>query len=94
MKIKEAPACPYCGQKMNKCATPPYNVGDGLGWGSPYLYVCFNDECKLFVNGWRHIKETYGKIASYRCMCYPDNGAMDTMCVLSPEGMKGQIIEE
>jgi hypothetical protein len=23
---------------------PPINVGDGLGWGTPFLFMCFNDE--------------------------------------------------
>jgi hypothetical protein len=94
MKVKEAPDCPHCQHKMKKMSAIGPNYGDGLGWGVPFLYVCFNDECKLFVDGWRHIKENFGKVASYRCMCYPDNGKMDTMCVFTPDGCTGQIIEE
>jgi len=94
MKLKEAPDCPYCGERMKKCMTPPFAFADGLGWGVPYIYICMNDECKLFRGGWEHIKENYGKVASYRCMFYPDNGKMDTICVFSPDAYKGQIVEE
>ncbi len=94
MKLKEAPTCPYCNTKTKKCATPPFNVADGLGWGVPYLYICFNDECRLYVDGWKNIMNNYGKVASYRCMYYPDNGLEDTICVYTPEGLKGQIMEE
>jgi hypothetical protein len=94
MKVKEAPECPHCGVKMKKMDASQHNFGDGLGWCVPYLYVCFNDECGLYVKGWQNLKENYGKMASYRCMCYPDNGNMDVMCVFTPDGCKGQIIEE
>lgn len=93
MKIKAAPDCPHCGTKMKKCEPPPYNYGDGLGWCTPYFYVCFNDECSLYANGWNNLKENFNKVASYRCMCYPDNGVFEAMCVFSPDGLKGQIIE-
>jgi len=50
LKIKETPTCPHCGQKMSKCETPTYNFGDvSSGWNDPFLYICFNDECKFFV---------------------------------------------
>ena len=94
MKVKEAPDCPHCGVKMKKCKTPTFQFADGLGWGVPYLYVCLNDDCGPYARGWEHIRESYGKVASYRCMCYPDNGKMDTMCIFTPDGFKGQVIEE
>ncbi len=94
MKIKEAPDCPHCKEKMKKTEPPPINVGDGLGWCTPYFYVCFNDECRFYVNGWENIRANYGKEASYRCMCYPDNGVMDAICVYTPAGLRGQIVEE
>jgi hypothetical protein len=94
MKIKEAPDCPHCGTKMTKTLPPPFNFGDGLGWCVEYFYVCFNDECRLYERGWENLKKNYGKTASYRCMIYPDNGVVDSVCVLSPDAFKGQIVEE
>jgi len=94
MKIKEAPDCPYCKVKMKKCIPPSFSVGEGLGWCVDYFYVCFNNECRLYVSGWENISENYGKTASYRCICYPDSGLMEAMCVFSPDGFTGQIVEE
>ncbi len=93
-KITKPPVCPHCGKKMTKTEPPPYNIGDGLGWGLRYFWVCFNDECSFFVNGWENMRENYGKTASYRCVCLPDNGEMGAICVLSYDGLKGGIIEE
>lgn len=94
VKVTEAPECPYCGHKMSKMEPPTFNLSDGLGWCTPFLYVCFNDECSFYINGWEHIKVNYGKTASYRCMIYPDSGNKDAICVYTPDGLKGQILED
>ena len=52
--IDEVHTCPNCGQKMACCQAPPLHVGDGLGWGSEYMFICLNDACPLFVRGWQH----------------------------------------
>ena len=70
------------------------NFSDGLGWGTPYLYVCFNDDCSLYLQGWKDIYEQYGNIASYRCMCDPMSRKMECMPVFSREGGTGGIIDE
>lgn len=69
-------------------------VGDGLGWGTPYLYICFNDDCSLYQEGWDNIRENFGQNASYRCMCYPEGGKFECIPVFSPQGAKGQVIDE
>lgn len=92
---QEKPKCPHCDQVMNLWEVPPMNVGDGLGWGTPYLFICFNDQCPLYVQGWDHLQQTYAHHASYRCMCYPGtSGQYELMPVFSPMGAKGQIIDE
>jgi hypothetical protein len=69
---------------------------DGLGWGSPYLYVCFNDDCSLYSEGWGNLMDNYASVASYRCICDPmsQNRQWDCMPVFSPEGGRGCIIDE
>ncbi len=94
MLTKEKPKCPHCGEEMNIWEVPPINVSDGLGWGTPFLYICFNDECPLYQQGWDHMKETYSQTASYRCMCYPDSKSFELIPVFSPMGAKGQIIDD
>lgn len=94
MLSREKPQCPHCGKEMSIWETPPMNFADGLGWGTPFLYICFNDECPLYQQGWDHMKENYAHTASYRCMCYPDGKKFESIPVFSPMGAKGQIIDD
>ncbi len=90
----EKPQCPHCNTEMNLWETPPFSFSDGLGWGAPYLFVCFNDECPLYVRGWDNIQENYAYNASHRCMCYPGEKNFECIPVFSPMGGTGQIIDE
>jgi len=90
------PECPHCKKEMNIWEVPPINFSDGLGWGAPYLFICFNDECSLYAEGWENIEKNYGHVASYRCMCYPGAAAdqFECMPVFSPMGATGQMIDD
>ena len=88
------PACPHCGEEMNLWEIPPIDFSDGLGWGAPYLFICFNDNCSLFREGWDHIEKNYAHHASYRCMNYPGTEQYECMPVFSDQGARGQIIDE
>jgi len=88
------PHCPHCEEEMRIWEVPPINVGDGLGWGEPYLFLCFNDDCKLYKRGWDDLAENFAQQASYRCFCYPSSGKFEVMPVFSPQGGKGQEIDE
>lgn len=91
---KDKPQCPHCDEEMSLWEVPPITFSDGLGWGEPYLYICFNDECPLYKRGWEQLKEDFAQTASYRCMSYPSNGKFELMPVFSPHGAKGQVIDE
>ena len=88
------PSCPHCGTEMNLWEVPPINVGDGLGWGAPFLFLCFNDECPLYRQGWENMKENYAHSASYRCMNYPGTEQYELIPVFSNQGGRGQIIDD
>jgi len=90
----EKPLCPHCKKEMSLWEVPPINFSDGLGWGVPFLFLCFNDECPMYVDGWNNLQENYGQNASYRCMCYPGTKQFECMPVFSPMGAKGQLIDE
>ncbi len=94
MAVEEKPECPHCGQKMLTWAVPPYNFSDGLGWGTNFLYVCFNDECSFFVEGWERMANFYGQKASYRSMCHPETMEMGAIPVFSGDALKGSIFDE
>ncbi len=86
--LQDKPECPHCGLPMSIWESPPFAIGDGLGWDSPYLFVCFNDE------GWKNLMDNYAQHASYRCIQSPNSKNFDLMPVFSPVGGSGQIIDE
>jgi predicted RNA-binding Zn-ribbon protein involved in translation (DUF1610 family) len=91
---QKRPKCPHCGEEMKLWEVPPITVGDGLGWGTPFLFLCFNDECSLYKQGWGHMKQTYAHTASYRCMNYPGTQQFELIPVFSGQGGRGQIIDD
>lgn len=91
---QDKPKCPHCGAEMTIWEVPPFSFSDGLGWGTPYLFICFNDECSLYVQGWKNMEENYSQCASYRCMNYPGTKQFECIPVFSPVGGTGQIIDE
>lgn len=91
---QEKPVCPHCNETMSLWEVPDIMVGDGLGWGSPYLYVCFNEACPLYAQGWENVRENWAHNASYRCMNYPGTEQYECIPVFSPQGGTGQIIDD
>ncbi len=93
MMDRKKPLCPHCKQEMSIWEVPPITYSDGLGWGVPYLYVCFNDDCPLYKKGWENLEENYGQKASYRCIGFLESDKFECMPVFSPMGAKGQVID-
>ena len=91
---KKRPLCPHCTKEMDLWEVPPVAFSDGLGWGVPYLYVCFNDECPLFTQGWDDIMKQVGQKSSFRCMNYPGTETFELLPVFSSFGGSGQIVTD
>ncbi|MFK5951734.1 MAG: zinc ribbon domain-containing protein [Desulfobacterium sp.] len=90
----DKPRCPHCNLEMSIWEVPEITFSDGLGWGTPYLFVCFNDECPSYKKGWDDLKETMEFSASYRCINQPGNDNFDYMPVFSPIGGTGQKLDD
>jgi hypothetical protein len=90
---QKKPKCPHCGEEMSIWEVPQLAIGDGLGWGTPYLFICFNDDCPMYREGWENIQENFAHSASYRCMNYPGTDQFECIPVFSPQGAKGQIVD-
>jgi hypothetical protein len=88
------PNCPHCSKEMSLWEVPPVNVGDGLGWGTPYLYICFNDNCSCYKEGWDNMKENYAQSASYRSINYPGTETFEIIPVFSSMGGRGQVMDD
>jgi hypothetical protein len=91
---QDKPKCPHCEAEMMIWEVPPFNFSDGLGWGTPYLFICFNNECPLYLRGWEDLEENYAQCASVRCMNYPGTKQFECIPVFSPVGGTGQIIDD
>ena len=80
---QKKPVCPHCGQEMSIWEVPPFSFSDGLGWGTPYLFICFNNDCPVYMKGWDDMMDKYAHNASVRCMCYPGTKQFQYMPVFS-----------
>ncbi len=73
---------------MKKWAFP-----DEAGYGMNFHYVCFNDACKYFVEGWSWMQEKYNVRSSYRHRLNPTTGECGPLAVWSPQALKSRIID-
>ncbi len=80
--------CPYCGKKMTQWAPPA-----DTSWGPAPQYVCFNDDCPYYVEGWEWIRSHYNHKASYRHRYDPRTGEKGPLPVWSSEALREGIIE-
>lgn len=93
-RLDEVKTCPHCNQNMSCCESPPIHVGDGLGWGSDVLFICLNDGCTLFLEGWDKIEHQYGHHASYRYMELPGSPEGNYMMVGNADAFKACVIDK
>jgi len=91
---QDKPVCPHCEKEMALWEVPDLAIGDGLGWGTPFLYVCFNDDCPSYISGWKEMQENYAHTASCRCINFPGTKNFEFIPVFSSEGGKGQMIDD
>lgn len=90
----QKPLCPHCEKPMSLWEVPDIACGDGLGWGTPYLFVCFNNECPSYKKGWDDIQQTMEHVASYRCINSPGRDNFEYMPVFSSIGGTGQVLDD
>ena len=90
----DKPHCPHCDQPMTLWEVPSINFSDGLGWGTPYLFVCFNDDCSSYKEGWDQLSETMEATASFRCYVEPGQKNFEYMPVFSPMGAQGGKLDD
>ena len=81
--------CRHCGRDMSKWMPP-----DDSSWDQLYQYVCFNDNCPYFVEGWKWMKDKYSQHASYRYRYDPHTGQEGPLPVWSAGALRGRIIEQ
>ena len=85
----ELRSCPHCGARMLKWYTPPDST-----WGTPYQYICFNDQCGYYERGWQWMMQQYNKEASYRHRYNPFNGESGPVPVWSSSALRSRIMDD
>jgi hypothetical protein len=90
----ERPRCPHCSEEMKICESGDSALSCGSGWGTPYLFVCMNNECPPFVQGWENMRKNFGRKFSCRCICFPDSRKTESMLVTSYGDGRSEVIAE
>ena len=85
----EVKNCPHCGSTLLQWLPP-----DDSSWGFEPQLVCFNDECKYYIEGWQRMKERYQQKASYRYRLDPETGDNGPLPVWSEEAHRDRIVDE
>ncbi len=91
--LDEVHICPDCNETMSCCEVPPVHVGDGLGWGAEVFFICLNDDCPTFENGWKKIDTNYGHKGSFRNMQLPGSKELNALMVGSKIAFTGSIVD-
>jgi len=81
--------CPHCGSRLKK-----WRVPDEASWAEEFFFVCFNDDCSYYKDGWKWMMEQYSQVASYRFTINPTTGASTMIPVWSDTATREMIIEE
>ncbi|NIM52669.1 MAG: hypothetical protein GTO22_26060 [Gemmatimonadales bacterium] len=81
--------CAYCGSRLKK-----WRVPEGATWSEEFFFVCFNDDCSYYKEGWVWMKEQYNQEASYRYLVNPATGASSQIPVWSDSATREMIVED
>ena len=84
-----ARTCPHCGSRLKK-----WRVPDEASWTEEFFFVCFNDDCSYYKEGWEWMMEQYSQKASYRYMFNPTTGAASMIPVWSDSATREMIEED
>lgn len=80
--------CPHCETRLNK-----WRVPEETSWSEPYFYVCFNNDCSYYIEGWVWMEEQYKQKASYRYMINPSTGGSSSLPVWSDNAAREMIVD-
>ena len=81
--------CPHCGTRLSKWLVP-----EGASWDEEFFFVCFNDDCSYYQQGWKWMEEHYSQKASYRFTINPTTGASSMIPVWSDSATREMIVDD
>jgi SAM-dependent methyltransferase len=90
--IKSTLRCPHCNDRLRKWVVPDNPFVQT--WDNEFMYICFNDACPYFVQGWDHMFEEGNRGISYRLMYNPVKDYCTPIPVPTPKALREGIVEE
>ena len=81
--------CPHCESRLSK-----WRVPEDATWDEEFFFVCFNDDCPYYKDGWTWMKEQYNHRSSYRCAFNPTTGASSPLPVWSASATREMIVDD
>lgn len=88
--VKDTLCCPYCGEKLKRWVIPQNAFTQ---WPNEYLYICFNDNCPYYIDGWDQMAKL-GRKCSYRLMYDPLINSCSPIPVTNTSMLKDDIMED
>jgi hypothetical protein len=84
-----ARTCPHCDTRLNKWRVPAE-----ASWDEEFFFVCFNDACSYYKDGWNWMEQQFKQKASYRFAVNPTTGASSPLPVWSDTATREMIVDE
>jgi hypothetical protein len=82
-------ACPHCQARLKK-----WRVPEDASWSEDFFFVCFNDECPYYQQGWEWMLEHYNQRVSYRHAVNPMTGTPFPLPVWSASATREMIVDD
>ena len=82
-------SCPHC-----KCRLKKWVVPEDASWDEEFFFVCFDNDCPYYQEGWSWMKERYNQRASYRHAINPTTGASLPIPVWSESAARDLIVDD
>lgn len=81
--------CAHCGKPLSKWLVP-----EDTNWSEEFFFVCFNDDCPYYRDGWKWMKERFNQNVSYRYAINPRTGASLMIPVWSDSATRERIVDD
>lgn len=82
-------SCQHCGSRLEK-----WRVPEDATWSEEFFFVCFNDDCPYYQQGWAWMKQQYNQHASYRYAVNPVTGGSLPLPVWSASATREMIVDD
>ena len=80
-RIRETLRCPYCQENMTRWEVPDTPFCE---WDVEFVYVCFNNQCSYFLEGFEVMAAQGNTGFSYRLVYDPDRNSFKPAALPNP----------